>query len=383
MSLWPFMPVGEIVEVLEWRTDVLRARAGEQRFRLRERPRRQWHFRHLFTAENQSAARAIVRGATSYQVPDWIRLVYAGPVSAGSSVSLAMDTAGYGLAAGQSVVLFNGLADYEVCTVESVSPTALVLEYVATARAATGIYRVDQAHAAAALDISHPAGPFRQASISFEAAAVDVHAASTYAQYRGHDVLPVVPVVGSGSLEEGVEWPRERLDNATGLISTSAVRDLPDDRFMMRWHVFTAADIQAVRAWIASRYGRWLAFWQTTFERDLVAAADLGASATTLRVYAPAGATSLGRSAFDLEIQAPGAVHYRRVTTVAAGPAVGGRPTFDLTLDSALGTAVAAGAFGRISFLRCARFNADRIELLHRPGEGLAVAVPCIEVPVP
>lgn len=383
MSLWPFMPVGEVVEVLEWRTDVLRARASEQRSRLRERPRRQWHFKHLFTPENQSAARAIVRAATSYQVPDWIRVVYAGPVSAGSSVSLAMDTTGYGLAAGQKVVLFNGLADYEVCTVESVSPTALVLAFVATPRAATGLYRVDEAHAAVALDVSRPAGPFQHASISFEAPAVDVHVASTYAQYRGHDVLPVVPVVGSGSLEEGVEWPMERFDNGTGLLTTTRQRELPDDRFMMRWQALKAADIQAVRAWVASRYGRWLAFWQTTFERDLVAAADLGASATTLRVYAPAGVASLGRTAFDIEIQAPGAVHYRRVTAVAAGPSVGGKPTFDITIDSALGTSVSAAAFGRISFLRCARFDADRIELLHRPGEGLAVAVPCIEVPVP
>jgi hypothetical protein len=383
MSLWPFMPVGEVVEVLEWRTDVLRARASEQRFRLRERPRRQWHFKHLFTPEDQSAARAIVRGATSYQVPDWIRVIYAGPVSAGSSVSLAMTTAGYGLAAGQSVVLFNGISDYEICNIESVSPSALVLAFVATARAATGIYRVDQAHAAVALDVSRPAGPYQHASISFEAAAVEAYSASTYAQYRGHDVLPVVPVVGSGSLEEGVEWPLERFDNGSGLIATAAQRALPDDRFMMRWHVFKAADIQALRAWIASRYGRWLAFWQSTWERDLVAAADLGASATTLRVYAPAGVASLGRSAFDLEIQASGAVHYRRVTAVSAGPAVSGRPTFDLTIDSALGTDVAAAAFGRLSFLRCARFDADRIELLHRPGEGLAVSVPCIEVPVP
>lgn len=382
MSLWPFMPVGEIVEVLEWRTDVLRARASEQRFRLRERPRRQWHFKHLFTPENQSSARAIVRGATAYQVPDWIRAVYAGPVAAGAHVSITMTTAGLGLAAGGSVVLWNGLVDYEVCAIESVSPTALVLAFVATARSAT-IYRVDQAHAAVALDISRPAGPFRSASISFEAAAVEVYAASTYAQYRGHDVLPVVPVVGSGSLAEGVEWPFERFDNSSGLIATSAQRDLPDDKFMMRWNVFKVADILALRAWIASRCGRWLAFWQSTWERDLVVAADLAASATTLRVYAPTGAPSLGRTTFDLEIQAPSAVNYRRVTAVSAGPAVGGRPTFDLTLDSALGTAVSAAAFGRISYLRCARFDADRIELLHRPGEGLAVAVPCIEVPSP
>jgi hypothetical protein len=382
MSLWPFMPVGEIVEVLEWRTDVLRARAGEQRFRLRERPRRQWVFKHLFDAEKQASARAILRSATSFQVPDWIKSIYSGPVSAGSSVSITMDTTGLGLVAGGSVVLWNGMSDFEVCTIESVSAGALVLEFVATARNAT-IYRADQAHAAVELAISRPAGPLQRGDIVFESPAVDVHAATTYAQYRGHDVLPVVPRPGGGSLAEDMAWPVERFDNGSGLVSTSAMRDLPDDRFMMRWHVFGAADIAELRAWIASRFGRWLAFWQSTWQRDLVAAADITAVATTLRVFAPAGAASLGRAAFDLEIQTPGGVFLRRVTNAVAGPAVSGRPTYDLTIDSALGVAVTAASFGRISYLRYARFNADRIELLHRPGEGLAVSVPCIEVPVP
>lgn len=382
MSLWPFMPVGEVVEVLEWRTDVLRARTSEQRFRLRERPRRTWNFAHLFDAEGQAAARAILRGGSACQVPDWIRSVYVGPVSAGSSVSITMTTAGLGLAAGASVVLWNGLLDNEVCTIQSVAPTALVLAFVASARNAT-IYRVDAAHAAVDLAISRPAGPLQQADIVFESPAVDVYCATTYAQYRGHDVLPVVPRVGSGALDEGLTWPREKFDNETGLIATPAQRDLPDDRFMMRWHVFTQPEIAALRAWIASRYGRWLAFWQSTWQNDLTVAADIGAAATTLRVFAPAGASSLGRSAFDLEISAPSALLYRRVTAVSAGPTVSGRPTFDLTLDTALGSAVPAAAFGRISYLRCARFAADRLELLHRPGEGLAVSVPCIEVPVP
>lgn len=382
MSLWPFVPVDELIEVLEWRTDVLRARASEQRFRLRERPRRTWNMNHVFDAEAQSAARAIVRGAAPFQVPDWVAPIYAGPVAAGSSVSIALDTAGLGLAAGGSVVLFNSLTSYEVCEIESVAPSALGLEFVANARNAM-IYRVDQAHAAVDLSVSRLPGMLQRAEISFEAPAVDVPAATAYAQYRGHDVLPVAPIVVSDSLAEGVAWPAERLDNETGLISTEVVRDLPDDTFTLRWRVFTVNEIQTLRAWVCSRHGRWLAFWHSTGQGDLVAASNIGSSGTVLRVFSPMGVASLGRSAFDLEIEGPDATWLRRVTAVSAGPAVGGRPTFDLTLDSAFGVAVTAAQFGRISYLRCARFAADRIELLHRPGEGLSLSVPCIEVPVP
>lgn len=294
-----------------------------------------------------------------------------------------MTTAGLGLAAGNSVLIWKNILENEICTIESVSAGALVLEFVATARSGT-IYRVDNAHAAASLDITRMAGPIQRASITFVSPAVDTYSATTYAQYRGHDVLPIsATVTNRGTLSENISWPRDVFDNGTGLFSTEDFRDVPDNVYMMRWHVFGAADISALRAWIASRYGRWLAFWQSSWQADLVAAADITSVATTLRVFAPAGTTSLGRTTFDLEIQSAAGVFLRRVTGVSAGPAVSGRPTFDLTIDSALGSAVTAAQFGRISYLRCARFNADRIELLHRPGEGMAVSVPCIEVPVP
>ena len=87
MNLWPFPPIDEVIEALEWKTDVLQAYAGEQRFRLRERPRRSWSFNHLFDDDGQSAARSIIRGADGFYVPDWIRRIYSGSVSAGASVS--------------------------------------------------------------------------------------------------------------------------------------------------------------------------------------------------------------------------------------------------------------------------------------------------------
>lgn len=382
MSLWPYVPLNEVVEVLEWKTDVLRARAGEQRQRLRERPRRQWHFRHRVDAEGQAGMRALVRGATSFEVPDWTQAIYGGSISAGSSVAVNFTTTGLGLAAGQQVVLWAGILANEVCTIESVSPTGIVLEYVATARSAT-IYRVDGAHAAVELTFDRPAGWLQTASITFEAAAVEQHAATTYSQYRGHDVLPLPAVVGAGSLAESLTWPREIFDNMTGIPAVEMVRDVANEKFTMRWHAIRTEDVAAQRAWICSRYGRWLAFWLPSWQRDLTAAADIGAAATTLRVFAPRGATSLGRTTCDLEIETTGAVYRRRITSSSAGPSVSGRPTIDLTMDSPFGVAVSVSAFGTISYLRCVRFDADRIEFLHRARAGIAVSVPCIEVPVP
>ena len=177
-----------------------------------------------------------------------------------------------------------------------------------------------------------------------------------------------------GLLEIYLTWPW----SVTGPHKAEHVMQHPEFCGMLVSHALHAA----LMDWNKKQSPFWF-FQLPSWQRDFTAAAAVDASDTTLRVFAPAGATSLGRTTLDLEIQAPGAVYYRRITTVSAGPSVDGRPTIDLTMDSALGSAIAAAAFGRISTLRCVRFAADRIEYQHFPRSGLAVAVPCIEVPVP
>lgn len=382
MSLWPFFPTGEVVEALEWKTDVLRTKAGEQRIRVRERPRRTWQLAHIMGAEDQAAARAILRGASVLHVPEWIRPLFTGAVAAGTNVVITMTTTGRGLVAGNSVVLWSSQGNYEVCTIASVSPTDITLSLVNTARNAS-VYRADLSRPGAALGIDRPGGQWQRGTITFEATGVPMDPATTYPQYRGHDLLTDVTKVGGGAIEEAFSRPIQVFDNMTGLVATEETRDLPDDQFTVRWHSLTQAEQDTVRAWITSRYGRWLAFWSPTWQADLVPTATITSAATTINVYSPLGAPSLGRSTFDIEVAGPAANYQRQVTNVSAGAAVGGRATYNLTISAALGVTLTTAQVKRISYLRCARFNADRIEFVFRPGEGMTVSIPCIEVPLP
>ena len=56
LPLWPFPAAQEIMEVLEWRTDVLTSRAGEQRIALRPHPREIVTFRHRLDALGMARA---------------------------------------------------------------------------------------------------------------------------------------------------------------------------------------------------------------------------------------------------------------------------------------------------------------------------------------
>jgi len=73
LPLWPFATAQEIKEVLEWRTDVLQARAGEQRIALRSRPREIVAFRHRLDALGMARAAELARAgfAGEWLVPLW------------------------------------------------------------------------------------------------------------------------------------------------------------------------------------------------------------------------------------------------------------------------------------------------------------------------
>jgi hypothetical protein len=191
-----------------------------------------------------------------------------------------------------------------------------------------------------------------------------------------------LPVVGGTSLTGSVVWPVDVIDYETGVTEVFTDRNYVASTLTMRWHAFTAAAKRALRQWIFSRAGRLNAFWIGMQDADIVPAADIGASATVLRVFAPYGAESFGISDFDIEINGA-ALYRRRVTGVAVAATLEGKRTLNLTLDAALGVAHTVAQISKISRLRCVRFDADRVEFLHAPRAGMVVAMPCIEVPVP
>jgi hypothetical protein len=145
----------------------------------------------------------------------------------------------------------------------------------------------------------------------------------------------------------------------------------------MRWHEFTRTAIWDLRKWLHTRRGRQTAFWLSSRGKDLTPAA--GISGTTITVFSDI----VSRPApFDIDItDTSGNSSYRQVSDSVAGSPVNGRPTVDLTINSTL--TLSLPEIKQISYMRCARFDADRIELEHRASAGTAVQVPCIEVPVP
>jgi hypothetical protein len=351
--IWPFKPRTPFIETLEWNTDIFRAKAAEQRAALRLVPVRTFQMSHLLSDEQYARARDLVRVNESFMVPDWAQSQQIGSVAAGSSVVLSGDLSFVEM--GDNALL------WEPGQYEQVELSGLTADTVVNTYSNARLVPLWPAHAPEGLQVTRGAARINEASIAFVLDDGSDLSATDYPQYRDHDVMTTCPVIGSGSFDERIVWPVSTFDNQTGVRAYIRQRTIPDLTMQMRWHEFSKAELWDLRKWLHSRKGRQKAFWLSSRGKDINPTAISGTSVTA----------SVGRPApFDVDILSGGVNYYRRVTNVSGST---------LTLD----TSVPVTSAERISYLRCVRFDADRIELEHEAAGGTAVQVPCIEIPVP
>lgn len=383
-QLWPFKPQGSVTEVLEWKTDVMRAKAAEQRVALRTLPRRSWQYKYLMTDLEYSAARAMIREAETFYAPDWTQqeavhsvLQADGVVNPGANIDVIADSFTLSnVNIGAQVMLWESDTNYEVVTVNSVGADRINALAVVNSYTAAKLIPIFASHCPQGISAARRSDGLNATKATFIAYENLDLGASSFTTYRGHDLMSDIPVVSSGTLSEGSDWLLETFDNGSGLPVHLRQSDYMDMSFSMRWNVHTRAESQTIRKWLHSRRGKQKAFWMSSNGKDLAPAADI--SGTTITVANLAGLALLGRvGAFDIEVkETSGTKYQRQVTNLSAGAG-----TVDMTIDSTLTLPLAN--IERISLLRCGRFDADRIEIEHSPPHQMAVKVQCVEVPVP
>lgn len=379
MKIWPYKPRGEVIEALSWRTDVFRAKSAEQRIALRIAPRREFNYSHVLTDYQYAGARALIRSVQAgdgFLVPDWGQAVELGAVPIGSAHGLTGDYSEYDF--GDTALLWESVDNHEQVDFSDdsngTSLGAVTNEY-------TNAYLLPlwPAICHGGLSASRIGANLNQCEIAFIITENTDLGYSDYSQYRSQDVMPSCPIIGS--LDDQIVWPATAFDNEQSSPELIRQRDIPDYSFSMKWHHFLNSDIWSLRQWLHSRRGRQKVFWFSSFSKDYEPAASV--SGTTLTTYALPGITGIGHTtAYDLEVKAKdGTSYYRRVTSATTGTPIGTRSTLDLTIDSTL--TIDLADIERISYLRLARFDVDRIELAHMAAGGTQVQAVCREVEEP
>lgn len=376
---WQYKPAVGYTEILEFKTDVLRTKNKEQRLSLRNAPRRFFDLSYNLNADAFSAAKMSMRYATSFLMPDWAIPSPASGISIGAVVPITVDMSNWDVVVGDSIFLWTGSGNYQIVKVSAIQAYGFDAVQVTIEQGTALAYPMLPAICPSGLEFTRRTPNSILARAVFQITKNSNKAATPYASYRGHDVMTDPPVIGVSQMRESIIYPVSVIDNELGTPVLVNRRALPDETFSLSWYKNTVAGVAVLRNWVHSRYGKHLAFWSSTYNKDFELAETIGPSATTITVMQPMGMGSLDRTAFDIEIVTSTTIYYVQITNAVKI----GDSTINLTIPSALGATITPANVNRISILRCGRFDSDRVEFKHNTNVATSVIIPCIEVPVP
>lgn len=343
-ALWPFAPRSELIEAVEWRTDVVPAYDGEFRVSLRDEPLREFSMSHVGTPYGQQAARSAMRFGGAVLLPEWPRQ-YIGAAHTGAAVPFPDGPA----------LIWVSESEYE-----QVEVTGGVLGPVVYPKASARILPLLRCRTNGGWANSRPAGKYSQMTLSLQTGDDPYAPASgRYSDYLGYPVVLDAKCIGAGAADEGTAWEYDTADNGIGLPEDFKAALRPEEKFTARW-VAKADDYLSLRAWIYSRRGRYLPFWLPSWADDM-GEASIVASTLTVERYSERETHVLMQSGstwtpaeVTASVVVPGGVEL----TVSNAP---------LTVD-------------RVMYLRLVRFAADRVEFRHAAAEPVAVAIQCVRV---
>jgi hypothetical protein len=363
--LWPFPAAQEITEILEWRTDVLQSRAGEQRIALRPRPREIVTFRHRLDALGMARAAELARaGFTSgWRVPLWHLALQPEAAVAQGATEILLNAAESDFRAGEEAAIAVDGGKATAATIAGVQSDRLILAEplgAALPAATVAARRITIAPIRAgiltsAVEIARRRQGDGTVTVSFLLRdALDL-AAPSLPTYLGRPVQTDPSLVRrplTASLRRAVEY----VDNGFGPVVVEPMRDTFERGEAISLKAHGPAARQALRRWLWSLRGRQASFWLPTWGRELQLRAAMTSGSVLMRV-APLAALEvyIGRR---IMLEIPGALRFRTITA-----AIAEGEDHRLTISSNLGEPVALGT--KVHFLTPVRADADRVEVTH------------------
>lgn len=376
--LWPYFPLDGLIEALEFKTDVMRARAAEQRVRLTDVPRRVFSANYRFTPLAYERARSLMRA--SAPGPFWLpeAAEYTRMTVVNGQTILLLDTTSKQYSEGGTVAIVEeGGGDGEVCLIDQVDDDGLVL--------VSGPSRTyTNAVVAPAFQAFAPNGMTGQTDVHrspFAGVEWRLHSGPNWADsfvaadtYRGDPLMSQCAQVGAGAFDESIVRDVEIVDSGIGVPFYDDVLTEAQQLLAMAW-MPTADELMDLRRWFYYLHGAQRAFWLPCWNRGVQLTGDVTGGAGTIEIASIGfeGAYGAGDLFFRM---ADGTVHTLQVTGASDNGI-----TETLTLDGvAPAIAVEQVKVGCLMFR--VRLAADRIEIAHRVGAGTRIQVPCKEVPL-
>lgn len=375
VNLLPIPPESPVREILQWKTDVLESYdSTEERLQVRNHPRQT--FRYSLPANNTLSARAfnVTWGgiAALWAVPVWTESQNLGAVTNGA-VLLVLNTTEGDFRAGGYALLWQDPETWEVVEVDSLTSAdltpvdAIAQDYTNAFLMPLRIGRVT----GAATKSTNGFNSVHQLVFDIEDNTTLSDSAPT--QFLGDDVYFDEGLLSGDSLSDSMRKRIELLDPELGLVAFKSPWDNPRITRPFKSILEDRAAVWAFRKWLHRRAGRYVQFWQPSFEADLrlVSTGTLVSSLTTfIDDYLSHAGTKT-----HIAVETSGGTWYlRTITNAFALDAT----TMQVDLDSPLN--VAASSVLRICYLGLKRLNADQVELNWIGGGVCEVSVSMLEL---
>lgn len=366
---WLYRPNGAVIERLEWMTDISTAfDAGEQRIALRAHPRRTFEFQVGLIDRERRTAENLLHGwqAQSFDLPVWMDCQALQAAADASDTVLLVDTTTRDFRAGGKVLISDGTPfAHELGEVASLTDSAITLaDPLASAwPAGAEVYPVRTARLEEDLTLARFTGGTSYGRLRFECTDISAWPPATGGTtYRGFPVLTQAPN-WTEDIEQGFVRKMARFDPGTG---PALFEEEGSGALMMqthRWLLDGRAEIDAFRRWLYARRGMLAAFWLPTFALDFEVVAAVGSGDTTIQVehcgYTDFIAQDIGRRDVRIVLR-NGTAYHRRIT----GSTELSATVEQLTIDTALGAAVAPADIASVSYLDLVRLAGDGAEII-------------------
>jgi hypothetical protein len=382
--LWPFAASGEIIEVLEWNTNVLASRAGEQRIALRTLPREIVTLTHRVDALGLAKTTELARAgfAGTWHLPMWHMAQRPSADLVQGSVEIhvptglaAFDVPPLGAPAFAAIAIDGGPAiQVEIAAIE---PARLILAAPLTGAfpapmvksTRVAVMPLCPAQIAAPIEITRrrqndatiTATFLLQSTTQLPAPDLPIYQS---AMVQTNPSLTRTPL--AATLKQAVEY----IDNGFGPVTIEPLRDIFERGETITFKAKTPTERYDLRRWLFALRGRQAPFWLPTWGAELQLRIAMTASTTLMRITPIA--ELLAYSGRHIMFETSAGLRCRRINSAVLDGA-----NHRLTLSSSLGVPLPLGA--KMHFLTLMRADADRFEVRHRV-EGCEVGMVVVEI---
>lgn len=381
--VWPFRPQHDLVESLEWMTDVMKAKRAEQRECLRVMPRIFYQCKYILGDADYGAARELARtvGGDSVLVPDWPNDAQVPSFSAGTA-SLPVDaTFAPAYLSGAAALIWDSNARYEAVTVSGAGTGTISISAATMDHVNPSIVPLRLGTFTKAFDGERGPYDFSNAEAEFRCIYTEdlstVSGGPGYPTYRGDQVITDPVEIINGAKESNVREV-ETVDSQVGPLYNYPIFATPNQSAVLGWTARNASDLWSRRAWLHSKKGKWKQFWVLSWNNDVQIAADIAGGDGTIRIV-DIGFASKYPNPTDLAIVAPdGGMWFVRVT----GATPFGTGFESLTLSAPFVGSVSLANISKTCKMTLSRLDSDRIDIQHLPGRQATIVAATKEVPV-